>query len=520
MRCQACHTNEADTLVICDGCVLHYNSIREGAFTEHDLELAGASLRVRSWIAVASSAVKKAGRDAKAAKVKKGGGIFGRKKEAPAEEEPPPPPPDWKNRVFPAESAAPEQPDAMLDRDAGAAAAAAAYEGTGSLMPYGDEPVEAEAKVELDLTPESDLEIHEPIHVDPETAFAEPAPIALDLGATDSHETMETTIPAAAEPEAPAPVVEPPPELASFLEGLGSTPAAPPEEPAAAPEPLAADLSSFFDSLATPQAPAPETEPAPPATPEAPAQAPSADLADFFSSLSAPAAPAPEAEPPVGEATTPAAEPTVAEPAAPTVAEPAATEPPAAEPSAAAPELSSFFESLSQPAAEPFVTPAEEPFIAPAEAPPIAPAPPAPPAPSGGIDLTDFFTSLQQPPGASAAPAPLPPVEPPPAPPEPPASRGGKPFTIDLGDIKPAAGGEGKKAYEIDLSAPAPRHASTGGLSFEVTRDEDEDDADGGLLDGLSFTPDPDAASHLSDASHRAARPDDDDEDDTKTIEL
>lgn len=581
MLCQACENNETTVSVICDSCVSHYASIREGQYQEQELVAGEAHYVVRSWVHIEAPAHKKSARDDKAGKKK---GFFG-KKEAPetAPEPEEAPPPDWKNRVFPLPDPVAPAPAAAV-----AAAAAEAYTApTETEFSYGSEaeasaiapeeapvldlggvtPAETPADEPNGPTPSdsfvlaSSLETPEPevvapthiseiiaqaITADP-VVPAMPEPVEPPAPALGSFfESLSQPAPAA-EPEAAAePAPAPAAELANFFESLGQ-PAAPTPEPAA-PEPAAEaapaspDLSSFFASLsATPAAPSV----APAVTPEPEIAAPGADLSSFFDSLNAPAA-QPEAAPATEEATT---EVVIAsrdsvipsgDVVSTSVEPPAAPEAPAAEAGSSA-DLSTFFDTLSQPAApEASFDAAPEPVVS-TQSEPVAPATPwASPAAQEPIelptasspDLSSFFESLSAP----AAEFQVPPAFAAPADP----GTGAKPFSIEL-DLPTASGTPGTakapadlkpptigSPFTIDLTpppAPAPqvrqtseslelkrKLSSTGELSFADDEDDDAP-ADGGLLSGLSYT-----GGASKSGGFEIVR--DDDEDDERTIEL
>ncbi|MFN3432536.1 MAG: hypothetical protein ACK46X_21645, partial [Candidatus Sericytochromatia bacterium] len=73
MLCQACEKNETTLAVICENCVSHYASIREGHYQERDLTIAEHRYVVRSWIQVAAPTHKRATREDKSTKK----GLFG-----------------------------------------------------------------------------------------------------------------------------------------------------------------------------------------------------------------------------------------------------------------------------------------------------------------------------------------------------------------------------------------------------------------------------------------------------------
>jgi nicotinate-nucleotide--dimethylbenzimidazole phosphoribosyltransferase len=600
MLCQACENNETTQSVICDSCVSHYASIREGQYQEQELVAGEAHYVVRSWVHIEAPQHKKAARDDKAGKKK---GFFG-KKEAPeaAPEPDEAPPPDWKNRVFPL-------PDPVAPAPAAAAAAAAeVYTApTETEFSYGSEAIAAPAEA-LAAAPEEaqvlDLggasaveapadELNGPTPADPngpakpdasvfELSLETPEPevaapthiseiiaqaITADPVVPAAPEPIEPPAPAlgsffeslsqpapAAEPEvastesAPAPAAE----LANFFESLGQ-PAAPAPEPTAAEPvaeaaPVSPDLSSFFASLsATPAAPV--AAPAVTPEPEPEIAAPSADLASFFDSLNAPAAP-PEAAP--EEATTEVVITscdsviasrdfvnTSGDAVSTNVEPPAVPEAPA---SGATADLSTFFDTLSQPAApeasfdatpEPQPPAAQEASQATPWAAPAAPEPIELPTASSP-DLSSFFESLSAPaaefhvPAAFEVPAPAEPAT------------GARPFSIEL-DLPTASGTPGMAKPPVDLKpptigtpftidltpppAPAPQArqtseslelkrklSSTGELSFADDEDDDAP-ADGGLLSGLSYS-----GGASPSGGFEIVR--DDDEDDERTIEL
>lgn len=544
MRCHACENNEAHAAVICDRCREHYAAIREGHYAERVVAVGELNLAVRSWVAVGAPAEKQKRREEKAPKAKGAGPAWmklvpGKAAEvpAPAAEEEAPPPPDWKNRVFPV-------PDADEAPPAIAAPAPDALDyggetefsyGTGQLdesavldlsaPPTEPEPIalaqEAEAPV-LELTPAAEADEPEPRVMSLESSVPqaiEPVfePVVEEAPAPAPE--LSSFFESLAAPEAPAPVVEEPepapapaPELSSFFESLSApapeAPAAPEPEPVEAPAPIAADLANFFSSLSTPT----EAAPAPAAepTPE-PTPTPGPDLSSFFESLSAPAA----------EAPAPVVEAAPAEPEAPA-------------------ELSSFFDSLSTPApaeavAEPVVEP--EPVAAPT---PSAPAP-APElagffetiaAPAAATDgpVVDFFESLAAPAPAAEAFS----FAAPPAAPVPEVANDKKPFSIELdlsmnpaaaspashaaqrqtGELKPPTHGQ---PFTIDLGGnepkPQPKKSSTAELKRQHSTagagfDLVADDDDDDVSGGSLFE-----GISFGSGAH-------DDDDDERTIEL